>query len=108
MSKDILHSLKDELATIAIDANFINKDDKIDIFVNSEQTSSIGFYQVPPNLDLNAQNQSFSDLTLGLMRNHISALANNDLDFVGKIPGVSNLRDIPVRSNIGTDRKSVV
>ena len=26
MSKDILHSLKDELATIAIDANFINKD----------------------------------------------------------------------------------
>lgn len=87
---------------IYVATNYISAGDRVDIFVNSDSVSSIGFYQIPPNLDLNAENKSFTELTLGTLRNHISSLVNNSLSFNGSFPGISNLRDIDVSNSIGT------
>lgn len=74
---------------------------KIDIFVDSDSVSATGFYQVPLNLDLNAQNSTFKTLTLGEIRNHIKTLVTNTNKFRGPYPGGSNLRDTTVSSSGG-------
>ena len=68
--------------------------DKIDILVYSADTSALGFYQVPKNLDLNAQNLTVTTLTLGQLRNHFVELGNNSASLVGDIIGSSNVRDL--------------
>jgi hypothetical protein len=87
---------------IWINAKFLKAGDKIDIFINSQSTSALGFYDVPVNLEFNAQNQVISDLTLGEMRNHIGQLTRNSLSFDGVYPGDSNLRDVEVQAQGGT------
>ena len=76
--------------------------DKIDILVYSDEVSELGFYQVPQNLDLNAQNTDISTLTLGQLRNHAVALGQNSTEVVGDILGSSNLRDIDIKQQGGT------
>lgn len=68
--------------------------DKIDILVYSREVSKLGQYQVPLNLDLNAQNININSLTLGQLRNHVVALSQNSKEIVGDILGPNNLRDI--------------
>ena len=46
-------------------------DDTVTIKVYSNDISEIGFYEVPTNLENNANNSDFSDLTLGQARNHM-------------------------------------
>ena len=79
-----------------------NLGDKIDILVYSNETSDLGFYQVPINLDLNAQNVETTTVTLGQMRNHLVALGQNSTTVVGNVLGVSNLRDIDIKQQGGT------
>ena len=76
--------------------------DKIDILVYSEETSKLGFYQVPQNLDLNAQNIDVNTLTLGQLRNHLVQLGQNSTTVVGDVLGISNLRDIDIKQQGGT------
>ena len=76
--------------------------DQIDILVYSDQVSQIGYYQVPSNLDLNAQNIDISTLTLGQIRNHLVALGQNSTTVVGNIIGESNLRDVDIKAQGGT------
>jgi hypothetical protein len=75
--------------------------DKIDVLVYSEEVSSMGSYQVPLNLDLNAQNLDLDTLTLGQLRNHLVALSQNSKELDGNILGSSNLRDIELKSQGG-------
>ena len=51
--------------------------DKIDVAVFSSTTSSLGYYQVPENLDFNPLNDNFDLITLGQIRNHYSKLIEN-------------------------------
>jgi len=76
--------------------------DKIDILIHSDSVSDIGYFQVPDNLDLNAENKDFSTLTLGQLRNHVAVKATNNTDIVGTVPGVSNLRDLDVANTSGS------
>jgi hypothetical protein len=76
--------------------------DQIDILIYSQQISKLGFYQVPQNLDLNAQNIDIDTLTLGQIRNHLVALAQNSTIVEGNILGQSNLRDIDIKQQGGT------
>ena len=76
--------------------------DQIDILVYSSEISKLGFYQVPLNLDLNAQNIDISTLTLGQLRNHLVALGQNSTILDGNILGQSNLRDISIKQQGGT------
>ena len=75
---------------------------RVDILIYSKEVSSLGYYEVPPSLDLNSLNASFSDLTLGQFRNHISAIVNNSTEVVGQVPGSSNLRDLDIKNHGGS------
>jgi hypothetical protein len=76
--------------------------DQIDILIYSSEISKLGFYQVPQNLDLNAQNIDIDTLTLGQVRNHLVALAQNSTILVGDVLAQSNLRDIDIKQQGGT------
>ena len=76
--------------------------DQVDILIYSPEISKLGFYQVPQNLDLNAQNIDINTLTLGQLRNHLIALGQNSTILGGSILGQSNLRDIDIKQQGGT------
>ena len=80
----------------------LSENDQIDILIYSTDISSIAFYQVPQNLDLNAQNIDVDNLTLGQMRNHLVALAQNSTIVTGDVLAQSNLRDIDIKQQGGT------
>lgn len=80
----------------------LEEGDNIDIEVYSNQNSKQGYYKIPTNLDLNAQNQNIDSLTLGQIRNHVVALDRNSTNIVGNILGASNLRDVEIRSQGGS------
>lgn len=76
--------------------------DIIDVEVYSSEVSSLGYYQIPLNLDLNAQNADITDLTLGQIRNHVVALGRNSTNIDGEILGPCNLRDIEIKAQGGS------
>jgi hypothetical protein len=76
--------------------------DIIDVEVYSSQISTAGYYEIPLNLDLNAQNTDIQDLTLGQIRNHVVELSRNSTNVVGDVLGACNLRDIEIKSQGGT------
>ena len=51
--------------------------DKIDVAILSKDTSSIGYYEIPKNLDYNPLNKNFSTITLGQLRSHYNKLIEN-------------------------------
>jgi hypothetical protein len=76
--------------------------DIIDVEVYSSEISALGHYQIPLNLDLNAQNIDITDLTLGQIRNHVVELSRNSTNIVGDVLGACNLRDIEIKSQGGS------
>jgi len=84
------------------DTNLISGD-QIDILIyNSSSVSALGYYEVPKNLDYNSANANFSNLTLGQLRNHLTTMVANSNQIAGQVPGNSNLRDKPVKSQGGS------
>jgi hypothetical protein len=67
---------------------------RLDILIRSSQVSALGFYEIPANLEFNAQNQKFSSLTLGQMRGHVQEIFDNISEIQGVFPGTSSLRDL--------------
>jgi hypothetical protein len=53
-----------------------------------------GYYEIPVGLEKNPLNQNLTTFTLGQAVDHISSAIEFKDDFVGVIPGPSNLRDI--------------
>lgn len=68
--------------------------DNVIIKVYSTQQNPIGFYEVPVNLENNANNNDFESLTLGQARNHMIEMAENIPQLDGGVLGSNNLRDI--------------
>jgi hypothetical protein len=97
-----IYNLPQNSKDIWIDPLLLKEGDKVDILVYSSQVSVKGFYEVPDNLNLNAQNFTINSPTLGEMRNHIGELTQRSLTFNGAYPGTSNLRDINVTAQGGT------
>lgn len=97
-----IYNLPQNQKDIWINPLLLTDGDKIDLLVYSDQVSVKGFFEVPDNLNLNAQNFSIKSPTLGEMRNHISELTQRSLTFAGAYPGISNLRDIVVTAQGGT------
>jgi len=87
--------------TITINSQ-LTVNDQIDILVYSSEISKMGFFQIPQNLDLNAQNIDITTLTLGQLRNHLVALSQNSTIVEGNILAQSNLRDIDIKQQGGT------
>jgi hypothetical protein len=76
--------------------------DTIDVEVYSAETSALGHYEIPLNLDLNAQNIDIIDLTLGQIRNHVVELSKNSTNIIGDVLGACNLRDIEIKQQGGS------
>lgn len=66
----------------------------IEISVLSEQTSVVGFYEVPVNLENNPLNDNSKQFTLGTIRNHYSTIAENLIGLSGPVIGANNTRDL--------------
>jgi hypothetical protein len=89
-------------AAVRISIGQLTDGDLIAIKIYSKSVSKIGFYEVPRNLDLNSINSDFETLTLGQLRNHLSTIASNSTLVVGAVPGVSNIRDLPIKNQGGS------
>lgn len=87
---------------VRISIGQLTNGDLIAIKIYSKQVSNIGFYEVPKNLDLNSINSKFETLTLGQLRNHLSTIASNSNLVVGAVPGLSNIRDLPIKNQGGS------
>jgi len=60
----------------------------------SDQASSVGFYQVPINLENNPLNADSPEFTLGTIRTHYESIGQNLIDIQGPIVGANNSRDL--------------
>jgi len=54
-----------------------------------------GYYELPVGIEKNPFNTPITSFTLGQALDHFSSSVEWNTDFIGTIPGVSNLRDIP-------------
>jgi hypothetical protein len=68
--------------------------EKIIVLVLSDQISNNAFFQVPINLQNNANNAEVSQVTLGTMRSHYESICENLIDLQGSINGSNNSRDL--------------
>jgi len=78
---------------ISLDATFAIGD-RVEVLALSSQTSKIGFYQVPINLENNPFNSNSPSFTLGTIRQHYQSLCENLLTVTGNIIGANNTRDL--------------
>ena len=82
--------------TVVIPVNLLTVNDKVDILIYSAETSDVGYYQIPYNLEYNSKNESFNTITLGQLRNNLNVIGQNIAGIIGSVPGNSNLRDINI------------
>ena len=68
--------------------------DIIEVLALSDETSSVGFYQVPLNLESNPLNANSPRFTLGTIRTHYQSICENLTTLNGPINGANNLRDL--------------
>jgi len=68
--------------------------DVIEVLALSDQTSSVGFYQVANNLQSNPLNANSPAFTLGTIRTHYESICENLIDLTGPINGSNNSRDL--------------
>jgi hypothetical protein len=66
----------------------------IEVQVISNETSGVGFYQVPLNLENNPLNENSERFTLGTIRTHYQSIGQNLRDIRGDIDGPNNSRDL--------------
>jgi hypothetical protein len=80
----------------------INSSVIIETKSSAKKVADKGYYKFPSNLESNPQNLSLEELTLGEISNHLKTIADHSLEFVGALPGTSNLRDLENQSAYGT------
>jgi hypothetical protein len=64
------------------------------IMLDSDQASSIAYYQIPNNLDHNPFNEELTSIALGDVRGHFKSICNNVPGLVGAAFGPNNYRDL--------------
>lgn len=100
-TQNITNFVDTDYTTLAQDNNFyviLNVPavvgDQITIKVYADNPGKYGYYEIPKNLENNAQNANFTTMTLGQIRNHVTEVSHNMSTFIGEAPGASNLRDL--------------
>lgn len=86
---------------VFINPELLTEGDTVNIHIFSDSVSKLGYYKIPVNLDNNSENSDFSSLTLGQLRNHLSALGENSLNVTGDIIGSNNIRDTNIKQQVG-------
>jgi hypothetical protein len=87
-------TVTDNSTFISLASTEIPAGQRIEVLALSDQTSAVGFYQVPINLENNPLNENSSRYTLGTVRAHYQTIAQNLNSFAGSINGANNTRDL--------------
>jgi hypothetical protein len=89
---------------VVIDPQYlINEFDKVDILLYSRKgISEKGYYEVPSNLDFNAENVDFTSLTLGQLKDHIAKLEENTNVIYEASGTFTSQRDLYYKNSSGT------
>ena len=66
----------------------------VTVAIISSQTSEIGQYSVPANLESNPLNENSAELTLGTIRKHFNSIGRNLQNLEGNVNGRNNIRDL--------------
>ena len=82
--------------TLPADSNVLIK-----LYTDSSANSS-GYYETPLGLTNNPLNGAISEFTLSELSDHLGTMVVRSSEFVGKFPGISNLRDLPNIGQYGT------
>lgn len=75
---------------------------KVDILIYSNDVSNIGYYSIPSNIELNTENKNFNSLTLGQLRQHLTAMSENNYGLQGSVLASNNLRDLSIKDWAGS------
>lgn len=86
---------------VRIVSTALTDDCSVDIMIYSKQSSDMGYYEIPPNLDFNPLNQDFEYLTLGQIKNHFFKLSENTRLANQSISTYTGYRDIQYKQNGG-------
>ena len=72
-------------------------DDQVKIvgYSSSKKVDEKGIYEIPENLETNAENIQLGTFTFGEVVGHVKDIVERNSDVTGVYPGVSNLRDKP-------------
>ena len=76
--------------------------DSIDIFIYTNEVSSLGYYQIPKNLEFNPMNLTLDYVTLGQIRNHFVEIGNNTIGVTGDLLSNNNVRDLDISRQGGS------
>ena len=69
----------------------------------AQPINTVGYYEIPVNLQNNPLNDIMGDFTLGEVSDHVNSIVDNlDTTFVGVFPGSGNLRDLGNVTQYGT------
>jgi len=71
-----------------------SQNDVISIKIIDNIEPDQGYYEIPLGLEKNPLNQEITSFTLGQAIDHVESSLEFDREFVGSIPGSSNLRDL--------------
>jgi hypothetical protein len=91
--KKINYDYTRALGTFTFSQSF-NTNDALVIKIVTTLPPNTGYYQIPVSLEKNPLNQDLTTFTFGQAADHISTAMEFNTEFIGTIPGVSNLRDI--------------
>ena len=69
--------------------------DKLDVKVFSDNFTNTSVWEIPSNLENNAKNQDFKEITLGQLRNHIVESFVKTPGIKGAYQGNNNTKDLP-------------
>ena len=87
------YTLGTSSTTITLNQTYLPTD-TIEVLVLSDQTSTVGFYQVPANLQNNPLNGNSPSFTLGTIRTQYESICENLSQLSGPISGANNSRDL--------------
>jgi hypothetical protein len=79
--------------TFTFEKTFL-KNDVLSLKVITTAEPVTGYYEIPVGLERNPLNQEPTIFTFGQAADHVSTAVEFDQEFVGVVPGVSNLRDL--------------
>lgn len=91
---DYVYDIVADTTTITILNTAIPNGTIIEVGALSNQASSIGFYEVPLNLENNPLNENSNTFTLGTIRTHYESIGQNLRTIQGPIIGANNSRDL--------------
>jgi hypothetical protein len=82
------------LNTFTFPTQFAEKDVVV-IKIVCDLPPDLGYYELPVGLEKNPLNSSLMTFTLGQALDHVDSAVEWNNNFIGRVPGNSNLRDLP-------------